>query len=96
VALVVLFALLTSLDVADSPAGRAPAYLAALGVAGLLGALVAFRSLRARGRFVALGNRMWPVLATLRMLIGRRGLELGALTAGIWVLEGGCPVARRS
>ncbi len=87
IALVALFALMTWIGVAGTPTGQAPAAagLAAI-VAGALGG-VWYRSLRRRGRLQRLGMLLAPVMRSCRLLLGRAGLDLAALTLAAWLLE---------
>lgn len=85
--LVMLFALLTALNVADSPAGRAPAYIGAAIVLLALLAMGMYLRLRIAGRFQRFADRMRIVLRPFRILLSRHGVELALLTWGIWAVE---------
>ena len=74
--LILLFALLTALDVADSPAGRAPAYIAAGVVVAALAAMGVYLRLRIAGRFQSFADRMRMFLRPFRLLL--------SCTASIW------------
>jgi uncharacterized membrane protein YbhN (UPF0104 family) len=85
--LVGLFALLTLLDVGGSPAGRAPAIAAAGGLVLVLIAMVVYLRLRIAGRFQGFADRVRIVVAPLRLLLSRGGVELAALTIAVWAIE---------
>ncbi len=85
--LILLFALLTALDVAESPAGRAPAYIAAGVVVAALAAMGVYLRLRIAGRFESFADRMRIFLRPFRLLLSLHGVYLALLTGAIWVLE---------
>jgi hypothetical protein len=85
--LILLFALLTALDVAGSPAGRTPAYVAAGLVVVALAAMGVYLRLRIAGRFQSFADRMRLFLRPFRLLLHLHGVWLALLTAGIWALE---------
>jgi uncharacterized protein (TIRG00374 family) len=85
--LVILFAVLTAFNVADSPAGRAPAFIAAGVVVLAVVAMVVYLRLRIAGRFQSFADRMRVVLRPFRLLISWHGVLLALLTSGIWALE---------
>jgi glycosyltransferase 2 family protein len=85
--LVALFAVLAALDVGGSPAGRAPAFIAAAVVAGLLVAMVVYLRLRISGRFERFAARVRIVARPLRILLSRTGLLLCAATLAVWGVE---------
>jgi len=85
--LILLFALLTALNVADSPAGRAPAYIAAGIVVAALAAMGVYLRLRIAGRFQSFADRMRLFLRPFRLLLSLHGVWLALLTGGIWALE---------
>jgi uncharacterized membrane protein YbhN (UPF0104 family) len=86
-ALIALFAVLTAFNVADSPAGRAPAYIAAGGLVALIVAMIVYLRLRIRGRMQKFADRVRPVARASRLLLTRSGVELVAATAAVWLAE---------
>ena len=86
-ALVALFALLTALNVGDSPAGRAPAYIAGGLLVAFLGAMAVYLRLRMAGRLQGFADRVRPVAGASRLLLTRRGAELALATAVVWFAE---------
>ncbi|HWT25320.1 MAG TPA: lysylphosphatidylglycerol synthase transmembrane domain-containing protein [Solirubrobacteraceae bacterium] len=86
-ALVALFALLTALNVADSPAGEAPAYIGAAALVLVLGAMIVYLRLRLSGRLQGFADRVRPVTRASRMLLTRGGAELAVATAAVWLAE---------
>jgi uncharacterized protein (TIRG00374 family) len=86
-ALVALFALLTALDVAGAPAGRAPAYVAGVVLVALLAAMVVYLRLRIGGRLQGFADRIRPVARASRLLLTRTGALLAAATAVVWLAE---------
>jgi glycosyltransferase 2 family protein len=86
-ALVALFTLLTALDVADSPAGQAPAYIAAALLVVVVGAMVVYLRLRISGRLQGFADRVRPVARASRLLLTRHGAELALATAAVWLAE---------
>lgn len=87
-ALVVLFALLTWTQVAGAPVGQAPALAALAVVGGGVLVLLFYIWLRRRGRLERFASIVRPFLRASRLLVGKRGLGLLAITIGIWILEG--------
>jgi len=86
-ALVALFALLTALNVGDSPAGRTPAYIAGGLLVAFLGAMAVYLRLRIAGRLQGFADRVRPVARASRLLLTRRGAELALATAVVWLAE---------
>jgi len=86
-ALVVLFALLTALDVGGSPAGRTPAYIAGGLLVALLAAMAVYLRVRMTGRLEGFADRVRPVARASRLLLTRRGAELAVATAVVWLAE---------
>ena len=71
-ALVVLFALLTALNVGGSPAGRTPAYIAGGLLVALLAAMAVYLRVRMTGRLEGFADRVRPVARASRLLLTRR------------------------
>ena len=88
VALVVLFAVLTWSHVAGNPVGQAPAAAALALIAGAALVLVVYILLRRRGRLERFASIVRPFLRASRLMVGKRGLVLLAVTIGVWFLEG--------
>jgi glycosyltransferase 2 family protein len=86
-ALVALFALLTAMDVADSPAGRAPAFIAGGLLVSLLCALAVYHRLRRAGRMQGFADRVRPVARASGLLVTRTGIELAVATGAVWLAE---------
>jgi uncharacterized membrane protein YbhN (UPF0104 family) len=88
VALVLLFALMTFVGIAGTPAGQSPA-LIALGVmaAGAI-ALATYLRLRRSGRFERFAQALRPVAGASRILARRDGPLLVLLTVLVWLSEG--------
>jgi glycosyltransferase 2 family protein len=86
--LVVLFCALTWSGVAGTHKGKLPAAigLAAVG-AGAIG-LIFYIRLRKQGKLERFAEMVRPFVRASRLLFGRLGLALGAVTAGVWILEG--------
>jgi glycosyltransferase 2 family protein len=86
--LAAMFVVLTFANVADAPAGREPAVIAAvvlvLGAIGIAGYL----RLRRRGFFHAFHERVGPFLRALRLFAHVEGVLLAALTVLAWCGEG--------
>jgi glycosyltransferase 2 family protein len=88
VALIVLFAVITWVQVAGAPVGQVPALVAlALVAAGVLVLAYYFR-LRRRGSLERFASIVRPFLRASRLLAGRTGLPLFAVTIALWLLEG--------
>jgi glycosyltransferase 2 family protein len=86
--LALLFAVLTWAGVAGSPVGQRPAEIA-VGVLVLAAlALWAYLRVRRRGRFARFAEWARPVVRASRPLLGRVGVELGAVTLLVWAIEG--------
>jgi glycosyltransferase 2 family protein len=87
VTIVSLFAAMTLADVADKPLGLAP--LALVGIAALAGAavLILLKGFRRRGRLGRFADLVRPFAYATRVLVGWRGVQLAAVTAGVWMLE---------
>jgi glycosyltransferase 2 family protein len=86
-ALVALFALLTALNVADSPAGRAPAFIAGGLLLSGLCALGVYQRLRVAGRMERFADRVRPVAKASGLLVTRIGAALAVLTGAVWLTE---------
>src|SRR4051812_4089732 len=86
-ALVALFAMLTALDVADSPAGRAPAFVAGGLLASGLCALAVYQRLRVAGRMERFAVRVRPIARASGLLVTRMGAALALLTGAVWLTE---------
>ena len=86
-ALVALFAVLTAFNVAGSPAGRAPAYIAAGVVVAGLAAMAVYLRLRIAGRMAGFADRVRPVVKASRVILTWGGAALGAATAAVWLSE---------
>jgi len=88
VALVVLFALLTWSRVAGAPVGQTPAAVSLALIAAAAVVLVFYVWLRRRGRLERFASIVRPFLRASRLMVGRLGLVLLAVTIGVWFLEG--------
>jgi uncharacterized membrane protein YbhN (UPF0104 family) len=85
--IVTLFAALTVGDVADKPLGLAP--LALVGGVVLAGATVLglLKAVRRRGRLERFAEIVRPFAHATRVLVGRTGVVLAAVTVAVWLLE---------
>jgi glycosyltransferase 2 family protein len=86
--LAALFVLLTWANVADAPAGQAPATVAAIVLVAAAIALASYLALRRRGYFHALHERIGPFVRSLRLFAHVEGLLLAGLTVLAWCGEG--------
>lgn len=88
VALVLLFAMLTFVEIAGAPAGESPAFIALGGL--LVGALAlsAYLRLRRAGRFARFAEILRPVAGASKILVSRVGAVLVLVTIGVWLAEG--------
>jgi uncharacterized membrane protein YbhN (UPF0104 family) len=88
VVLVCLFAAMTFANVGGSPLGDAPAVIAVAAVV-LFGAVVSFYlRLRLHGYFERFAAVVRPFARSSKLLFGRIGIALAALTVVIWLFEG--------
>jgi uncharacterized membrane protein YbhN (UPF0104 family) len=88
VALVVLFAVMTWSQVAGAPVGQIPALVALSVVGAAVILLVYYIRLRRRGRLERFASIVRPFLRASRLMVGKPGLGLLAVTIGVWFLEG--------
>jgi uncharacterized membrane protein YbhN (UPF0104 family) len=86
-ALIGLLCLVTVVGVAGTPAGTAPAVLAATGLLGGAPLLVVYLKLRARGRLERFAAYVRPVAHASRLLITWRGAALALLSALAWSMD---------
>jgi uncharacterized membrane protein YbhN (UPF0104 family) len=87
-ALVAIFAVLTWTGIAGTHEGKLPAAIGvAVIAAGAIG-LAVYIQLRKRGKLERFAAIVRPFVRASRLLFGRLGLALGAVTCGVWVLEG--------
>jgi len=88
VALVLLFAVMTFVGIAGTPAGESPALIAiVVVVAGAL-LLVTYLRLRRRGRFERFAQALRPIAGASRILARRIGPLLVLVTLLVWLSEG--------
>jgi uncharacterized membrane protein YbhN (UPF0104 family) len=87
VALATLFCILTFAGTGGSPAGKAPAVVAAGAMLAGIVALVAYLRLRIAGRFAGFAERVRPVARASRLLVTTWGAGLFALSVGVWMCE---------
>lgn len=87
ITIVTLFAALTVAHVAGNPLGLAP--LALVGGAALAGAavLALLKGFRRRGRLERFAELVRPFAHATRVLAGRSGVLLAAVTVAVWMLE---------
>jgi glycosyltransferase 2 family protein len=88
VALVLLFGALSWSGVAGTHEGKFPAAIGLLAIVAAAIALVFYIRLRKRGLLERFAASVRPFVRASRLLFGRLGLALLALTCGIWFLEG--------
>jgi uncharacterized membrane protein YbhN (UPF0104 family) len=88
VALVLLFGVLTWSGVAGTHKGKFEAAIGVGVIAAAAIALVFYIQLRKRGMLERFASTIRPFVRASRLLFGRLGLGLLALTFGIWFLEG--------
>jgi uncharacterized membrane protein YbhN (UPF0104 family) len=87
ITIVTLFAALTVAHVAGNPLGFAP--LALVGGVALAGAavLALLKGFRRRGRLERFAQLVRPFAHATRVLVGRSGVLLAAVTLAVWMLE---------
>lgn len=86
--LIALFAAITWSGVAGTPTGRGSAAAAVGAVVAGVAAVGVYLRVRRSGRLHRFADAVRPVVHASRMLVGRTGVELAALSLGIWLLEG--------
>ena len=87
-ALVVLFCALTWSGIAGTHEGKLPAAIG-VGIVALAAiGLVGYIELRKRGKLERFAAAVRPFVRASRLLFGRLGAALAALTCGVWILEG--------
>jgi uncharacterized protein (TIRG00374 family) len=88
VVLIAMFAVITWVGVGDSHAGRAPATIAVGLVVLAFAAVLLYLRMRRRGRFERFAAVIRPFARASRLLFGRTGAKLAAVTVGIWTVYG--------
>jgi len=86
-ALGALFAVMTFVGTANSPAGLAPAIVAVATLAAGLAVGLVYLRLRVRGRFEAFAARVRPLARASRLLLTQWGAALFGLSVGVWLAE---------
>ena len=86
--LVVLFVVLTLAGTAGTPVGTGWALVAAGALTVGIGALYGYLQLRRRNKLTGFADRVHPFVRAARPLVGPTGFALGALTLGVWCVEG--------
>ena len=88
IALVLLFAALTILGIAGTPAGTSPAVIAIIVLVGAVGGLFAYDRLRRAGKFERFAATLRPIARSSRIFATWEGPGLLGVTIFVWFAEG--------